>query len=322
MNLPRKTIFWVITLVALGGSFYLINEKAEDISRDKEADLRLFSFNPQDVLEFWIRSDKDDLRARVIKEKEGWWVREPLIAKADGELVEKTLGNIVKARKDAVLFVDPGPDKLKELGLDTPKLEIGFRTEGGVTVIMFGDQGPTGNVAYAMFKGDPRVYRIHSDVRKEADKGIYDLRDKTVLDFDPLKLRRFEIEREGKERVVIEHEKGRWDMIEPRRGRAAMAKVLETLFEIRNSQVKSFIDEKPADLTDYGLVSPRIRLTIFEKEKDGEHILSIGGKDRARRGYYAKTKGSARVFLVEETLVNSLFVKVDEWTELDFVTTQ
>jgi len=315
VNLPRKTVFWVIALVVLSGGFFLIDKKAEDVNRAKEASLRLFPFGPQDVVEFWIRSEENGLRARVVKGKDGWWLKEPLIAKADEGAIEKTLSNIVKARKDAVLFVDPEPSKLKELGLKVPKLEMGFGTAAGATVILFGNKGPTHNVAYAMLQEDSRVYRIHSDVRKEADKSIFDLRDKTVLVFDPLKLRRFEIERKGKATVVIEHEKGKWNIIEPYRERAAMAKVLETLYGIRNSQVKAFIEEKPSNVIGYGLDLPRIRLTILEKENDSAHILSIGLKDRTRRGYFARTNTSETVFLLEEELVNSLLVDTAEWKE-------
>ena len=68
------------------------------------------------------------------------------------------------------------------------------------------------------------MFRIHADVREEARKDVYDLRDKTVLDFDPLKMRRFVVEKKGAVRVVIEHDKGKWNILEPTRGRASMEK--------------------------------------------------------------------------------------------------
>ena len=154
---------------------------------------------------------------------------------------KKFLTNIIKARKDAVLFQDPQPAKLEELGLATAELEMGFETSAGSTIIQFGHKGPTHNIAYARFQGDPKVYRIHSDVKQEADKSVYSLRDKTILDFDPLKLSRLDVQRKDSDTIVIEHHKGRWNMLQPHSARAAMEKVLETLYEIKNSQVKEFI---------------------------------------------------------------------------------
>ncbi|NIR14290.1 MAG: DUF4340 domain-containing protein, partial [Desulfobacterales bacterium] len=145
MNLPRKTVFWVLTFVAFAGGFHLIDEKAEDVKRAEEAKLRLFPFEPQDVKEFWI-SDNGGSMVKVVMEGEEWRLTKPKTAKADKDIVEKTLRNIVKARKDAVLFVDPEPSKLEELGLDVADLEVGLITESGGTAIRFGDKGPTHNV--------------------------------------------------------------------------------------------------------------------------------------------------------------------------------
>ncbi|GMR18849.1 MAG: hypothetical protein BMS9Abin33_1295 [Gammaproteobacteria bacterium] len=315
MNLPKKTVFWVIALVGLTGGFYLIDEQVEDVNKASQASLRLFSFEPEDLQAFWIKSRTDGLRARLVKEDKTWWLKKPVQAKADGPFIEKFLSNIVKARKDAVLFENPQPAKLEELGLATAELEMGFETSAGTTVIQFGHKGPTHNIAYARFQGDPRVYRIHSDVKEEADKHIYDLRDKTILDFDPLKLSRFDMQRKNRDNIVIVHDKGRWNMIQPYSTRAAMSKVLETLYKIRNSQVKAFISEKPADLKPYGLDTPGIKLTILEHEKNNVQQLLVGAKDRNRRGYFAKADASDEVFLIEEALVNSLLVDANEWKE-------
>ncbi len=315
MNLPKKTVFWVITLVALAGGFYLIDEQVKEVNKANQASLRLFPFEPEDLQAFWIRSRTDGLRARLVKEDNTWWLKEPIQAKADGPFIEKFLTNIVKARKDAVLFENPQPAKLEELGLATAELEMGFETSAGSTVIQFGHKGPTHNIAYARFLDDPRVYRIHSDVKNEADKHVYDLRDKTILDFDPLKLSRLDMQRKDRDNIVIEHHKGRWNMLKPHSTRAAMTKVLETLYKIRNSQIKAFIAEEPEDQNDYGLDAPGIQLSIHLQEDDSVHVLLIGTKDRTRRGYFARVDASEAVFLVEETLVNALLVNANEWKE-------
>jgi len=315
VNLPKKTVFWVITLVALTGGFYLIDEQVEDVNKASQASLRLFPFEPEDLQAFWIRSRIDGLRARLVKEDKTWWLKKPVQAKADSPFIEKFLSNIVKARKDAVLFENPQPAKLEELGLAAAELEMGFETSADTTIIQFGHKGPTHNIAYARFQDDPRVYRIHSDVKEEADKTIYDLRDKTILDFDPLKLSRLDIQRKDRDDIVIEHHKGRWNMLKPHSTRAAMSKVLETLYKIRNSQIKAFISEKTDDLKPYGLDTPGIKLTILEHEKNNVQQLLVGAKDRSRRGYFAKVDASDMVFLVEEALVNSLLVDANEWKE-------
>lgn len=317
MNFSRKTLFWTIVLITLFGVFYLFEQKAEDSRRIEAASLRLFPITAGSIGEFWISHKKEDLELRAIRGQEGWRLTKPISVEGDQEAIEKLLKNIVTARKDAVLFAQAEPAKLKELGLEAPELEMGFRAEGREIVIVFGASGPTHNIAYAMFRGNPNVFRIHADVREEARKDVYALRNKTVLDIEPLKMMRFEIERRETERVVIEHDQGKWTMLEPTRGKARMDKVVESLYEIRNAEVKVFTDDKASDPASYGLGSPMLRLTIYQDQSKAPYILSIGDKDRANRGYFAKTNRAENVFVVEEGMVDAILLNMGKWSEAE-----
>lgn len=315
LKLFKKTIFWFIALAALFGASLLIDDRVEEAERVEEANLRLFPFEIDDVVEFWIKTGNNKIRARLAREDDGWRLNQPLLAKGDDEGIAKMLRNIVEARKDAVLFENPDPAKLAELGLAEPNLEITFRTDNGLTTLQFGDKGPTLNVTYGKFKGDAAVYRIHSDVRTEADATVYALRDKSTLAYDPLKLSRLEIARRAKDTVVIVHDRGRWDMIQPERARADHAKVLEILYAIKDTPVKAFIDEEPEDLARYGLEAPIITVTIREQGREEAQVLRIGDKDRTRRGYFANSNTARNVVLLEEKLVNRILAGTDQWKE-------
>ncbi len=311
----RKTVFWFIILVVLGGAFFLTDDRVKEAERVEEENLKLISIDIDDITEFQIVTPDEGVRARAKKEKGEWWLARPLRAKGDDEAIGKMLKNVVKSRKDAVLFENPEPSKLKELGLESPKLEITFKTANAATTILFGDKGPTLNVTYAMFKGDTKVYRVHSDVRTEADTTVYALRDKSIFAIDPLQLSSLEIDRRGSDTVMIVHDRGRWDMIEPEPSRASQIKVLEVLYEIKDTPVKAFINETPMDLKPYGLDVPRIILTVMEKGKKEPQTLNIGDKDRTNRGYFAKNKGMQNVVTIEESLVKKLLANKDIWKE-------
>jgi hypothetical protein len=321
VRLFRKSLFWILALVVLGGAFLLVEERVEEADKEEARVLRLFPFEADDVKAFWISNSVKNVSARVVRQAEGWWLERPLSARGDDEGITKMLQNVLKARKDAVLFEKPEAAKLEELGLEPVTLEMGFEFAGGEVKVRFGDQGPTHNVAYAMLAGDPRVFRIHADVRTEADIGAYELRDKTVLDFDPLKLQRLVLERRGRRRVVLQHDRGRWTMVEPNPGRADQVTVLETLFAVKDSEIKAFVEETPQDLSRYGLTQPRINISIRyqDEDKNGPRTvaLSVGGKDRARRGYYARAAGADNVFLVEESLVKALLADTENWRDSD-----
>ena len=317
MNFTKKTLFWFIVLITLSGVFFFFDKKEEEVKQLKEEQLKLLPTATKDISEFWINYIKENRQIKVAREKDGWQLVQPLSVKGDTKAIEKLLTNVVTSRKDAVLFEKVEHAKLVELGLGDPEVEMGLKSANGETVIVFGERGPTNNVAYAMFKGRPEVYRVHSDLKKEVSQDTYALRDKTILDFDPAKLRRLEIVRKGMSRVVIVQSESKWNMLEPITGMASMAKVLEYLYAIKNGEIKAFADESPADLAPYGLSSPMLQLTIYQEKKEKPYILVIGDKDRARRGYFAKVNQMEKVFDVEEGLVNTLLSNTDKLLEGD-----
>ena len=315
MNFTKKTLFWFIVLITLSGAFFFFDKKEEAVKQLKEEKLKLLPTAVKDISEFWISNIKENRQIKVVREKDGWQLVQPLSAKGDVKAIEKLLTNVVTSRKDAVLFEKVEHAKLVELGLGDPEIEMGLKSATGETVIVFGERGPTNNVAYAMFKGRPEVYRVHSDLKKEVSKDVYALRDKTILDFDPSKLRRLEIVKKGMSRVVIVQNQAKWNMLEPAAGIASMAKVLEYLYAIKNGEIKAFADENPVDLAPYGLSSPMLQLTIYQEQKEKPFILTIGDKDRAKRGYFAKVDQEKKVFDVEEGLVETLILNMDKLLE-------
>ena len=317
MNFTKKTLFWFIVLISLSGVFFFFDKKEEAVKQLKEEKLKLLPTAEKDISEFWINYIKENRQIKAIRDKEGWRLVQPLNAKGDAKVIEKLLTNVVTSRKDAVLFEKVEQAKLVELGLGDPEIEMGLKSTSGETVIVFGERGPTNNVAYAMFKGRPEVYRVHSDLKKDVSKDAYALRDKTILDFDPAKLRRLEIVKKGMSRVVVVQEQSKWNMLEPKAGIASMAKVLEYLYAIKNGEIKTFANEDPADLAPFGLSSPMLQLTIYQEQKEKPFILTIGDKDRANRGYFAKTDQAKKVFDVEEGLVDTLILNMDKLLEAD-----
>ena len=137
---------------------------------------------------------------------------------------------------------------------------------------------------------------------------------RTILDFDPVKLLRLEMERAGQDRVVVEVEEGRWNLLEPFPARASMTQVLEGLYRIKSSEIADFLGPA-SDRGDDGLLEPRIRLTIVDEQQEEPYVLLVGDKDRVRRGYIARTNATEEVIVIEEDLVNYLLTIKDNWRE-------
>ena len=315
MNFTKKTLFWFIVLIALSGVSFFYDKKEEEVKQLKEEQLKLLPTAEKEVSEFWINYIKENRQIKVVRENDAWQLVQPINVKGDAKAIEKLLTNVITARKDAVLFEKVEQPKLEELGLGDPQIEMGLKYANLETVIVFGERGPTNNVAYAMFKGRPEIYRVHSDLKKEVSLDTYDLRDKVILDFDPPKMRRLEIVKKGTPRVVVEQNESKWNLLEPTAEMASMARVLELLYGIKNGEIKAFADESPTDLAKYGLSSPMLQLTIHMERMEKPFVLMIGNKDRAKRAYFAKVGHAEKVFDVEEDLVNNILLGMNNLAE-------
>lgn len=308
MSSFKKTLFWVIVLAALGGAVFIFDTEFEKQEERVEEGRLLFNFNPDDVVQVEVRQDGNLIVCK--REKSGWAMIKPLLAPADVEMLDKLVKRVITVKTDGILFDTPTPEKLVELQLDKPSLEMAFtvKNDSKVHRIFFGSRAPTENVAFAIVEGDRRVHRVHADVRAEAERTVYDLRDKTILPLDPLKMAMVEIAR-GDQSIVIEQpSEGRWEVLKPKASIANIPRVMEVLYKIKTSRIKQFIadDVKVADLKQYGLDKPRARIALWAGEKDIPQMLIIGDRDKVNRGLFAKRAATSDVFLLDEDFLDVL----------------
>lgn len=305
MSFFKKTIFWFIILAAIGGAFIVFTKEEEKGEKRREEEKRLLRFEPEDIASFAIKKGGSIIELQ--NGSNGWYIVRPVKADGDKEVFERFFRMVVKAKYDGVLFEEHPKEKLAEFGLDKPYLEIEFNLKNNKkpVSIYFGDRGPTQNVAFAIVSDDKRFFRLHSDIRAEADKNAYDLRDKTILSIDPVKARGVAILRPENKIVMEQPSPGRWDFTEPEgMGIVNITKLMELLYKVKGSKAKAFIDEDPKELKKYGLDNPRIKLNVWSGDKNPPEVLLIGERDKALRGYYAKRENIANVFLLEEDFLD------------------
>lgn len=311
MRFFKKTVAWVIILFILAGLAYFFEEKVENIETAETEKRRLFKIEPGEVESFEI--SKGEFLLSVKKSKAGWFIEKPAIASADQKAVADLLDHTLRANIDGVLFEEATSEKLQELGLEPPYLTASLTTSSGASISMaLGDRGPTQNVTFLQFAGEKRVLRVHADVRSELDKEVYDLRDKTVIAIDPQKLKKVEMVWKNGEKIISHNPRqNAWDTEGLPPGGTDLTKLLAALYGIKEAEASAFIDENPKDLKPYGLENPRLTLRFID-DKNLQQVLFVGGKDKKRRGFYAKRQGDPNVFLLEEDFLDNIPVKAED----------
>jgi hypothetical protein len=200
---------------------------------------------------------------------------------------------------------------LSDFGLESPSIEVCFRTkDGGERSVAFGSDTPTPSNQYARRDGGEDLLVVFSHLCLNFDKSGWDLRDKAVFALETAsEATRVEIERPGGKLTLVS-EGGLWFVAEPR-SRADKNRAAGIASRIRGAEMKEIASETSGDLETYGLDAPTRRVRI-ELEGEGSPALELdigAGRDS---DYYARTPAREQVFVLASDLVSELDTAVSE----------
>ena len=89
-----------------------------------------------------------------------------------------------------------------------------------------------------------------------------------------------------------------WNMLTPISGNLNETSFYPMLEAIADTTIVEFVEDKPADLSVYGLDKPTYEL-VFSTEVTGEVKLQMGREDRNRSAIFAKLEGNDEVFTID-----------------------
>jgi len=104
------------------------------------------------------------------------------------------------------------------------------------------------------------------------------------------------------DRSVLKKVNGTWTMVEPVQTKADEAEVTSMATNLASLERQRVVDDNPADISQYGLATPRVEVA-FRKSGDKEMTrLFLGEKTPTGGDLYAKLPAEKRVFLVSSFL--------------------
>jgi len=287
-----------LALAAIGSYYFLVDIPAEKKKKEnKERSEKIVLFDEKNVTNLTLSTP--DSKTILKKDGDRWNVVEPVKTKSDEDEVDSLLNTLKTAKHSRI--VDEAPVDLSSFGLKEPKLTLtlGLK-EKGDTSILVGDNSPIGSSLYIKLSDKPSVL-LSSIARKDLTKSLYDLRDKTILDFSTGSISKINVERENT-KIDFEKKENNWTVKSGElNSKAENSEVSNLLSSINVGKIKSFEEETPTDLTQYGLDKPEIKITLKEKDNAKSHALLIGAKKGDT--YYAKTEASKNIFTLKTALV-------------------
>jgi hypothetical protein len=133
---------------------------------------------------------------------------------------------------------------------------------------------------------------------KQPVEGPGPKQEKVFASVDADKIDELRVKSESGDTTTLKKDKDGWHLVEPVATAAADSEVSGITSALSQLEIARVVDDKPANLNDYGLASPRIEIDFKAAgDKDFRHLF-IGQKSPTGNNLFAKRNAEPRVFLI------------------------
>ena len=294
----RSTLVLLVVAIGLGAYIYFV-ERHRDPASTPEPNEQLFTFDADDVTELQIRAE--DGAVTDLRQDEGVWrVVAPVETAADDVAATSVAASLATLDIDRVL--EEGAVDLEPFGLDAPALDVSFAAGGDSQRLLIGDETPTGANRYAKLGASDRVFLIAGHHGTTFNKTTFDLRDKTVLDFDRDTLDRLEVS-SGEQTIEFTRDGDDWRLAMPLGAAADFATVEGLIGSLGSGRMRAVESENADALEEYGLEAPAHTVSMHAGSATATLQIGVETPDGT---YFARDAARPLVFTVDASLVTSL----------------
>jgi hypothetical protein len=285
-----------------------VDKQAKDL-RDKT----ILSFNDADVTAITLRG-ADGAAVDLAKKDGDWWIEQPARYRADNGAVRALLSTIRNLRATDFANDNPAPADLTTYGLTPPQRQLVLHVGADKTIRL--DLGnATDQGLYVKTADRPTAFIVGKWVQSDLNKGVSELRDKTLLTFDPTAATSIAVTRADGANFTLVSKDGKWtlDGTDKPTDAATATSFVGALSRLSGSQVLA--DSAP-DLAVYGLAPPA--MTIRVSGTDGERLATvrIGSMtpNPPATQYTAQREGDPAVMQLGEFQYNQINKTPDDFT--------
>ena len=183
----RTTLIIIVLLAGIGGAYYLFFQEPSDktTANEKPPIHQVYGVARDTVQQVEIAfADVAYQNLKLVKDTTGnWRLTSPFQADADSEKVSQMLDDILNKRVKQTLEVT----ELAQYGLDTPSITLSLWTadETSPAVTFFIGKKAINFSVYVKEKSEAHIFLIESSALDDLTKSPTDLRDRSVIKFEP-----------------------------------------------------------------------------------------------------------------------------------------
>lgn len=252
--------------------------------------------------------DLKNAAGEIVASKEGdvWQIAKPRDVRADDGAVSALFAQVSAAKMTAI-EAESAAD-LSKYGLANPALSFRVKlSKGEERALLVGKK--TGDGYFARDTSRRMVFRISADFAKKLGEGFADLRDKSVVHFDPAQLSRLEIRNPSGTIVCVAGKEGKWLVEEPASSKGKEVQIWKVFDPLSSAKAQEVLDAPPAAIV-AKLAKPAVEVTLTDQSGK---VTKIAFSAADGDSVYARTSaaGAAVYKLPKQTLDDLSFKPAD-----------
>ncbi len=320
---PKTTLILLAATAALFAFIWFHERHWETTGQKASRAKRVFDLKSGDITNMVMQISTTNFTGRIVlaKEKDKWWMREPLAVRASASEANRITSGLESLdRQDTITpqqLKEKG-GKLADYGLDKPQVEFTFFGKGKPNIIRIGKPAPVGSSVYIQRVGSKDVLVVDKQLLADLDKKVDDLRERTIVEFSTFQTTRIEVTQGKKTIEMVKAAKPGatdkvWQLAQPIKARADQSKVDGLAGKLSDLKAESFVTEKPTDLKTHDLDQPQLEVTLYTSEQEGSFTVQFGGalKDDAAK-VYCKRKGVDSIYAVRSDILKDFTLQVND----------
>jgi hypothetical protein len=291
-----------------GAGFHSGMDKQPKDLRDK----KVVDFKDDEITRIALRGPQGAVA--LAKQDGAWTITQPAAYKADANAVRALLSTVRNLRATDFANDAPADADLVTYGLDNPDRELVLRAGEGATVtLLLGKESEQG--LYAKAGDKPTVFVVGKWVTTDLSKGVNDLRDKSLLSFDPAAVTAIEVGRGDGEQFTLARAGDTWSLsgVEGVPNAGVVDPFVAGLSHLSGNQI---VADAAPDLGQYGLAAPAVTITVQGKDGAGLGTVRFGSytPNPPATEYTAKRDDDATVFQLRDFQFKQLDKKKADFT--------
>lgn len=299
----RRLIILLLLFLGLAAYAYFFEVEGEKRRQAKrEEQQKLIQIDVARVTRLKLLPSNIEIR----KIDSHWQIHSPVITDADSLTIATILDNLRWMKKGR--FVSDNIQDLAKFGLVPYEQAMVIEHGDRIDSLFIGNNNLDGSECYCRKNGSNQVFLVPISLKNSATKSLFDVRDKSILKFEPKNIASVMITNQGNNFQCHRDRHWRWWIREPISVPADEDRLDAILNQLVDDKVKEIAAETSDDLSGYALDQPWLSITLYDSMKHPKGRLEVGRRQNSR--YYARNPMRAPILLVDSSLVAQLNVSL------------